>query len=120
MVDVSVSSHMELMAIVKAIELIPMGRTDCALPMLNAIENNLQVDVFVIYTDNETWAGSIHPMEALRRYRAKTGINAKLIVVGMTATEFSVADPADPNTLDVVGFDAQTPAIINEFSAGRI
>lgn len=35
-------------------------------------------------TDSETWAGTIHPDEALRRYREPAGIPAKLAVVGMT------------------------------------
>ncbi|CAF4970990.1 unnamed protein product, partial [Rotaria socialis] len=33
---------------------ISFGATDCALPMLWAIENKEQIDVFVIYTDSET------------------------------------------------------------------
>ena len=48
---------------------IEMGGTDCALPMLHAIEMKYSVDVFIVYTDNETWFGSVHPSEALKRYR---------------------------------------------------
>lgn len=40
---------------------IPMGGTDCALPMLWAARQGVAVDTFVVYTDNETWAGQIHP-----------------------------------------------------------
>jgi 60 kDa SS-A/Ro ribonucleoprotein len=97
-----------------------MGRTDCAVPMLYALERGIQVDVFVIYTDNETWSGNVHPMEALRRYRKSTGINARLIVVGMTATQFSIADPQDPDTLDVVGFDSSAPALMSNFVNGSL
>lgn len=43
---------------------------------------------FVIYTDNETWAGGVHPFQALLRYRDIMGISARLIVVGMTSTGF--------------------------------
>ena len=73
---------------------------------------------FVVYTDNETWAGAIHPVEALRRYRARTGIPAKLVVVGMTSTGFSIADPANGGMLDVVGFDAAAPAVVADFLRG--
>ena len=66
----------------------------------------------MIYTDSETWAGDIHPVEALRRYRAATGIAARLIVVGMVANRFSIADPDDAGMLDVVGFDTSTPEVI--------
>ncbi|MBW3069501.1 hypothetical protein GZ998_08305 [Actinomyces sp. 594] len=43
----------------------PLGGTGCALPMLYAAEHELEVDTFVIYTDNETWADGIHPFQAL-------------------------------------------------------
>ena len=83
--------------------------------MVWAIQNKIEVDTFIIYTDNETWAGSIHPVQALQQYREKMGIPAKLIVVGMTATNFSIADPDDFGMLDVVGFATDTPAIISNF-----
>lgn len=94
------------------------GGTDCAQPMLYALANGLDIDAFVVYTDNETWFGSVHPTEALRQYRLRSGINAKLVVVGMTATGFSIADPADPNTLDVVGLSSDAPAVISSFIKG--
>ena len=46
-----------------------MGGTDCALPMVYAKENKLDVDVFIVYTDSETWFGNIHPVKALEQYR---------------------------------------------------
>ena len=91
------------------------GRTDCAQPMLEALSSGKGYDVFVIYTDSETWHGRIHPAEALRDYNSKMGLNAKLIVVGMVANNFSIADPSDANMLDVVGFDTQVPQIMAEF-----
>ncbi|MBV9219642.1 MAG: TROVE domain-containing protein [Methylobacteriaceae bacterium] len=97
---------------------LPFGGTDCALPMLYAIERKLAVDAFVVYTDSETWAGKVHPVEALRRYRSETGVAAKLVVVGMVANGFSIADPSDSGTLDVVGFDAAAPAVIADFLRG--
>ena len=99
---------------------LPFGRTDCAQPMLYALEKGLKVDAFVIYTDNETWAGAVHPTIALRQYRQATGIDAKLVVVGLTSTGFTIAAPDDAGMLDVVGFDAAAPALIGDFIAGRI
>ena len=99
---------------------LPFGGTDCALPMLYAMEKGRSVDTFVIYTDSETWAGGIHPAEALRRYRAKSGIAARLIVVGMVANRFSIADPTDAGMLDVVGFDTSTPEVISGFGRGEL
>ncbi|HEX2981222.1 MAG TPA: hypothetical protein VHO48_13215 [Anaerolineaceae bacterium] len=78
------------------------------------------MDAFVVYTDNETWAGKIHPVQALREYRHKTGIPARLIVVGMTSNGFSMADPEDAGMLDVVGFSTNTPSAISDFITGRL
>lgn len=102
----------EVIALIKSIR---MSRTDCALPMLYAAENKIEVDAFIIYTDNETWSGDIHPCQALTQYRQKMGINAKLIVAGTTATGFTIADPNDAGMLDVVGFDAACPAVMADF-----
>ena len=92
------------------------GATDCALPMLDALEKKIPVDCFVILTDSETWAGPIHPTEALRKYREEMGIPAKLVVVAMVANEYTVADPQDAGMLDVVGFDSAAPALIADFA----
>ena len=102
--------------VVRQLAAIPMGGTDCAQPMLWALERKLPVDTFVVYTDNETWHGQIHPHQALQRYRDQMGLAAKLIVVGMTATEFSIANPDDAGMLDVVGFDTAAPALMAAFS----
>jgi len=92
-----------------------MGGTNCAVPMLEAMEHGWELDTFVIYTDSETWFGDIHPSQALRRYREKTGINAKLIVVAMTDNRFTIADPDDAGMLDVVGFSTDTPQVMSWF-----
>lgn len=94
------------------------GATDCALPMIYAMEKELEVDAFVVYTDSETWAGRIHPTEALRQYRKRSGINAKLICVAMVPNRFSVADPNDAGMLDVLGFDASVPQVMSQFIGG--
>ncbi|MCW4050519.1 MAG: TROVE domain-containing protein [Candidatus Bathyarchaeota archaeon] len=100
--------------VVRKTERLPFDRTDCALPMLWATKKGIEADAFVIYTDNETWAGDIHPAQALQQYRNQTGIPAKLIVVGMVSNGFSIADPNDGGMLDVVGFDTATPNIISQ------
>lgn len=99
----------------------PYGATDCSLPMLRAIDENLDVDVFIIMTDNETFAGKVHPQVALENYRkhAKKP-DAKLIVVGMTANSLTIADPNDRNTLNLAGFDASMPEIIAMFVRGEL
>jgi 60 kDa SS-A/Ro ribonucleoprotein len=110
------------MTIADALKLVemPFSSTDCALPMIHALKNNEQVDAFVIYTDSETYMGTIHPQAALEEYRKGTGIDAKLIVVGMTSNCLTIADPKDINTLNLAGFDTATPRIISDFIRGGV
>ncbi len=116
----SISPRQRLDDVLKSISGLPFGRTDCALPMLWATANKVKVDTFVIYTDNETWAGSVHPHQALRQYRDWSGIDARLAVVALTATDFTIADPADPGMLDIAGFDSALPTLLTDFSARAI
>jgi 60 kDa SS-A/Ro ribonucleoprotein len=116
LVPVNIGPKQRLDAAVREIDKIPMGGTDCALPMLHAAEKKLPVDVFVVYTDSETWFGKVHPFQALKQYRDKTGIPAKLAVVGMVANKFTIADPSDAGMLDFVGFDTAAPAVMADFA----
>ncbi len=117
LVPLGISPRSKLEDTIRAIDRVSMGATDCALPMLHAKQQKIPVDTFVVYTDNETWFGAVHPFRALREYREATGIPAKLVVVGLTATGFSIADPDDAGMLDVVGFDAAAPALMAQFAA---
>jgi 60 kDa SS-A/Ro ribonucleoprotein len=116
----AISPRQRLNDAVLAVSELPFGGTDTALPMLYALAHEREVDAFVIYTDSETWAGDIHPVQALREYRQASGIDARLVVVGMVSNGFSIADPADPGMLDVVGFDTATPQLISDFARGAL
>lgn len=100
---------------------LPMNSTDCALPMQWALDQKKPFDVFIVYTDSDTYIGSIHPFDALKQYRTTMNIpDAKLIVMGMTANEFTIADPTDRNMLDIVGLDSSTPEVIRSFVLGQL
>lgn len=114
----SLSPRQRLDDILATTDRLSFGRTDCSLPIVDALQKGLEFDAFYVLTDNETYAGRIHPHEALRQYREKTGIPAKLVVAGMTATPFSIADPTDAGSLDVVGFDSAAPQLIADFTRG--
>ena len=105
---------------IRAVSGLPFGGTDCALPMLYAKARGIEVDTFVIYTDSETWAGDVHPARALQEYRSVSGIDARLVVVGMVSNGFTIADPRDRGMLDVVGFDTATPQLISDFARRAI
>jgi 60 kDa SS-A/Ro ribonucleoprotein len=103
---------------------VPFGATDCALPMTEALKmynsSGIVFDVFCVYTDSETYAPNIHPQVALEQYRKATGVDAKLIVIGMASNCLTIADPKDKNTLNLAGFDTSTPELISMFVQGQI
>lgn len=119
-VPLDVSGCSRLSDVIAKTEGLGMQRTDCALPILHAQEKKIGVDTFITITDDDTWCGRIHPCQALKSYRREFGVQSRNVVVGMTATSFSIADPLDPLTMDVVGFDTASPQLITDFSAGRI
>jgi 60 kDa SS-A/Ro ribonucleoprotein len=118
-IELPITAAMTLDQVIRTISGIPFGCTDCGLPMVYANKRGLHVDTFCVYTDNETYVGPAHPHTAMRDYRKRVP-GAKLAVVGMTSTGFTIADPADTGMLDVVGFDAAAPAMIADFSSGRL
>lgn len=118
--DLGISDADSLNSVMKKVMKSNWGGTDCSLPMTWALENKIEIDTFVVLTDNDTWAGKIHPHEALKKYRKAMGIDAKLIVVAATAGRFTIADASDGGMLDISGFDSSAPKLIADFSAGRV
>lgn len=112
----NISPKQRLDDVVKAISNIPFGGTDCALPMLHALKENIAIDCFQILTDSETWHGQVHPHQALDAYRRKKNRpHAKLAVVGMVSNGFTISHPDDPHSRDFVGFSTDTPSAIADF-----
>jgi len=101
---------------VEATSRLRFGGTNCAIPMLHALERKEKVDAFLIVTDMEHWAGNITPMEALAAY---TDFHPQTIAVAaaLTATTYSIFG-GEYNTLNVVGTDPQIPALITNFVGG--
>jgi 60 kDa SS-A/Ro ribonucleoprotein len=118
--DLGISARTDLATAMRNVQRHNWGGTDCSLPMTWALANKVEVDTFVVITDNDTWAGKIHPFQALKEYRKKTGIDARLAVLGVQATDFTIADPSDAGMMDFVGFDSNAPRVLADFSAGRL
>jgi 60 kDa SS-A/Ro ribonucleoprotein len=114
----TLSPRQRLDDVTRAMAALPMGGTDCSLPIRWATARRLETDVFMVLTDNETWAGKVHPAQALREYRQKINPHAKLVVAGLVANDFTIADPNDAGMLDVVGFDTAAPTVIADFATG--
>lgn len=111
----SISPRQRLTDVTNSIARLPFQTTDCSLPMVYALEKKIPVDVFCVYTDSETYAGRIQPVQALNEYRNKMGIPAKLVVLGLASNGFTIADKNDAGMLDVVGFDSNVPAVMRDF-----
>ena len=118
--DLGITAKSDLADAMKKVRNHNFGGTDCAQPMLWALQNGVEIDTFVVITDNETWAGDIKPHQALKQYRKETGINAKLAVLGVEGRPFTIASPDDKGMIDFVGFDSNAPKALADFSAGRI
>ncbi len=112
-VDLGLTKRMHLKTVAEKCQL-AYGATDCSLPMRHCLNEGIVADAFIVLTDNETNCGS-HPSVALQAYRNKYNPRAKLVVVGMTATNFTVADSQDAGQLDCVGMDTTTPQVIADF-----
>lgn len=112
------------------------GGTDTALPLHYALEQNIDFDAIVSYTDNETWAGGMHRssyygsrygtgrsghvVELLRDYQNKVGHPVRFANVAMVANGVTDVDPKNGNMFEIAGMDSNTPKIISEFVSGRI
>ena len=134
MAPLDISPEMRLDDVLRTVGRATAGPTDCSLPFEFALAEGLAVDTFITYTDSETNGGNsyryggrgsgrgnpIQVHQALNKYRNETGIPARHVVVGMEATGITVLDPSDPGSLGLVGFDSAAPALIADFSAGRI
>lgn len=114
--ELDIGKHSSLKQVMDVIDKTKMGSTNIGSAIEYAIKRNLDVDCFVIYTDNEVNRGE-HVSQLIRKYRKDMNKpEAKLAVVAMESNNFSIADPSDPNMIDFAGFDSSTPAAISAFS----
>lgn len=115
--ELGITPKMRLADAVKAAQDRAFGSTDASLAVKYADHHGLDVDTFVVITDNEVNTGT-HPTQALRSYRSRTGRAARLAVLATSVTNFSIADPRDTGQIDIVGFSADVPQLLTEFSRG--
>lgn len=121
MVDTKITEKDSLATVVRKMREARGGGTDLSQPMLWAKAQKRDFDSIVMITDNETWAGRVHPHQALKQYRQAVGHDVKMAVLATEATPFTVADPKDPKgQMDFCGFDAAAPKVLADFSAGRL
>lgn len=112
--ELPITKQMSLNEVHRKVQELNFGSTDCALPMQYALNRGLEVDAFFVITDCETWYGNQHPFEALKEYRNKVNPKARMFVIALSGTEFTIADPDDPLSYDIAGFDSSMMKIVEE------
>jgi 60 kDa SS-A/Ro ribonucleoprotein len=115
--DVSDVIHAEapLNDVLKAVQRSDWGTTDISMGILEAMKYKRKYDAFVVITDNDVNSG-IKPVEAMKQYRTAMKMpNVKLAVVATQGTDFTIADPEDPDMMDFVGFDSHGPKLLQDF-----
>lgn len=118
--EMKISPSMRLDQVLSVMGRMSAGSTDCSLPMIDAKQKKMSgVDLFTVITDNETWAGRVQPVQALRDYRNAYVKSAKLAVIATSVSQFTIADPKDAGMLDIAGFDSAAPQILADFASKR-
>lgn len=118
--EMKISPSMRLNDVITVMGRMSAGSTDCSLPMIDAKNKRMSgVDLFTVITDNETYAGRMQPVQALRDYRNAFNKTAKLCVIATSVSNFTIADPKDAGMMDIAGFDSAAPQIIADFAAKR-
>jgi 60 kDa SS-A/Ro ribonucleoprotein len=91
------------------------GGTDLSLPFTWATRRGLRTDGFLVLTDGETWAGRVHPFQALTAYRSRYNPAARVVVAALAAVGHTIGEPGDPGVLNVAGLDASLPKVVTGF-----
>lgn len=118
--DLGITGKTSLSSAMQKVQQWNFGSTNPTAAIEYASRNKILIDTFVIITDNETNCGRQKPFQALKQYRQKFGIDARLAVLGVASTDFTIADPTDRGMMDFVGFDSNAPKALADFSAGRL
>lgn len=96
------------------------GGTDASVAYDWMIQHKFKADVVCFWTDNESWAGSRHPTQALAEYRKKVNPLLKAVYVTLAPYQITLVDPQDSLSWDLAGFDPGTPRIIQMLATGEI
>lgn len=115
-----ISADQRLDEVLAYMQRLPFGPTDCSLPARWAQTSQDDYDAIIVLTDSETWIGDTHPHEALQKYRQGTAQDVRFIVCAMAGNDFTIAEPDDPLSMDIVGFDSSTPRLMSEFLRGNL
>lgn len=100
---------------------LPTGGTDCAAPLRHMLANDMQADLVILVSDNQSWLGDgpqSGMQKAWKKYRARNP-EAKLICLDIQPyPNTQVRDQKD--VLNVGGFSDATFQVIDQFARGQL
>ncbi|CAN0354260.1 unnamed protein product [Lampetra fluviatilis] len=115
-----IDPSLRLDQVLRIMDQVPRGATDCAQLLAWARDTGTPVDVFLVLTDSKAAWGAVHPTAALQEYRKETGLASRLVVCTLTRdVAVGAGDADDAGVLHVCGFDAAALDVINAFACGR-
>uniref|UniRef100_A0A8C1TIN2 Ro60, Y RNA binding protein n=1 Tax=Cyprinus carpio TaxID=7962 RepID=A0A8C1TIN2_CYPCA len=85
------SSDMTFMQVAAQLIQTPAGSTDCALPITWASENVKTVDIFIIFTNNQTF-GRENPADTLKTYRQVSATRKGTFLACNTVILFAICN----------------------------
>ena len=99
----------------------PFGGTNAGSAYQYAIDNKIYTDVFVMYTDSESWLGG-QPSQLLQKYRDKVNPNAKAIYITLCAygDHITLVDPKDDKSYDLAGFSSESIKLIQMIANNNV
>jgi len=110
-----IDAQAPLEQVLEAVQRSDWAQTDISIGILDALRYKRKYDAFVVITDNDVNSG-IKPSEAMKQYRQGMKMpNVKLAVIATQGTNITIAEPADPNMMDMCGFDSYGPKILQDF-----
>lgn len=92
------------------------GDTDITQTIQYLMDNNIAVDTIVVGSDGESWCEDSPFDVMIQKYRDKIGIPVKCVFADTVANDWSICSLHDPYSINVVGFDASLPRLIQEFT----
>lgn len=118
--DINIEPTTTIDDIAKILDNTPLGGCDCSRPIIYAKKSKIKVDMFVVFTDRETWRGKTTPFEALRQYRKMLKIPAKLIVVYLNPDNLTrtkrMTNTTDRGVMEIYGFSASMAQSMRSFA----
>jgi 60 kDa SS-A/Ro ribonucleoprotein len=118
--DLKITAKDSFTSAMQKVHMQNFGSTDASVAYDWMLKHRFKADVICFWTDCESWAGRRHPSQALAEYRAKVNPNVKAVYVTLVPNQITLADPTDPHSWDLAGFDPGAPRLLQLLATGEL